>query len=124
MNQKLGFLCFRGIHNSLPLFCAKLGYSQIKIDHIADSLLKLHIEIGVHLVSVELSQLLTLFWSLSSHNHEPYHLERRKKNNIKKQSINALSILESSLNILTIVRQYNRRERDYLNAIWLTMHRW
>ena len=60
MNQKLGFLCFRGIHNSLPSFWAKLGYSRIKIDHIADSLLKLQIKIGVHLISVELSQLLTL----------------------------------------------------------------
>ena len=45
MNQKLKFLCFRGIHNSLPSIWAKLGDSQIKIDHkiyhfIADSLLK------------------------------------------------------------------------------------
>ena len=32
---------FRGIHNSLPSFWAELGYSQIKIDHIADSRLKL-----------------------------------------------------------------------------------
>ena len=46
MNQKLG---------------AKLGYSQIKIDHIADSLPKLQIKIGVHLISDELSQLHTLF---------------------------------------------------------------
>ena len=38
----------------------RLGYSWIKIDHIADSLLKLQIEIGVHLINVELSQLLTL----------------------------------------------------------------
>ena len=62
MNQKLGFLCFRGIHNSLSSFWAKLGYSQIKIDHFADSLLKLQIEIeiGVQHISVELSQLLTL----------------------------------------------------------------
>ena len=37
-----------------------LGYSRIKIDHVADSLLKLQIKIGVHLISVELSQLLTL----------------------------------------------------------------
>ena len=59
MNQKLKLLCFRGIHNSLPSFWAKLGYSQIKIDHFADSLLKLQIRIGVHL-SVELTQLLTL----------------------------------------------------------------
>ena len=41
-------------------FWAKLGYSRIKIDHIADSLLKLQIRIGVHLINVELSQLLTL----------------------------------------------------------------
>ena len=40
MNQKLKFLCFRGIHNSLSPFRAKSGYSRIKIDHIADSLLK------------------------------------------------------------------------------------
>ena len=33
---------------------AKLGYSRIKIDHIADSLLKLQIKI----INVELSQLL------------------------------------------------------------------
>ena len=37
-----------------------LGYSPIKIDHIADSVLKLPIKIGVHLISVELSQLPTL----------------------------------------------------------------
>ena len=37
MNQKLRFLCFRGIHIILPSFWAKLGYSLIKIDHIADS---------------------------------------------------------------------------------------
>ena len=60
MNQKLKFLCFRGIHNSLPSFWAKLGYSRIKIDYIADSLLKLQIKIGVHLINAELSQLLTL----------------------------------------------------------------
>ena len=60
MNQKLRFLCFRCIHNSLPSFWAKLGYSRIKIDHIADSLPKLQIEIGVHLINVKLSQLLTL----------------------------------------------------------------
>ena len=48
------------IHNSLPSFSAKLGYSRIKIDHIADSLLKIQIKIGVHLINVELSQLLTL----------------------------------------------------------------
>ena len=46
----------------LPLFWAKLGYPQIKIDHIADSFLKLQIKIGVHLINVELSQLLTLGW--------------------------------------------------------------
>ena len=40
MNQKLGFLCFLDINNSLLSFLAKLGYSRIKIDHIADSLLK------------------------------------------------------------------------------------
>ena len=38
--------CFWGIHNSLPSFWAKLDYSWIKIDHTADSLLKLQITIG------------------------------------------------------------------------------
>ena len=51
MNQKLGFLCFWGIRNSLASFWAKLGYSRIKIDNIADSLLKLQIKIGVHLIN-------------------------------------------------------------------------
>ena len=41
-------------------FWFNLGYSQIKIDHIADYLLKHNIKIGVHLINVELSQLLTL----------------------------------------------------------------
>ena len=58
MNLKLNFLCFRGIHNSLPSFCAKLGFSRRKIDHITDSLLKLQIKIGVHLINVVQSQLL------------------------------------------------------------------
>ena len=35
---KLKFLCFQGIHNSLPSFRATLGYSQIRID-----LLSLHV---------------------------------------------------------------------------------
>ena len=34
------------IHNSLPSFLAKLGYSRVKINHIADSLLQLQIKIG------------------------------------------------------------------------------
>ena len=38
-----------------PIILAKLGYSRIKIDHIADSLLKLQIKIGVHLMNVELT---------------------------------------------------------------------
>ena len=66
MNQKLKFLYFRGIHLSLPSVGAKLGYSWIKVDHIADSLLKLQIKIGVHLIKVELLQLFTLvrlFWT-------------------------------------------------------------
>ena len=46
-------------HNSLPSFWAKLGYSWIKIDHIADSVLKLQIKIGVHLKNFELLKLLT-----------------------------------------------------------------
>ena len=58
--KTVGFLCFRGIHNSLPSFWAKLGYFPIKIDHISDPLLKLQIKIGVHLINAELSQLLTL----------------------------------------------------------------
>ena len=65
MNQKLGFLCFRGIHNSFPSFWAMLGYSRIKIDHVADSLLKLQIKIGVHFLNVELLQLLTPGWTWS-----------------------------------------------------------
>ena len=40
MNQKLRFLYFIGIRNSFLSVWAKLGYSQIKDDHIADSLLK------------------------------------------------------------------------------------
>ena len=60
-SKEIWFLCFRGIHNSLPSFWAKFGYSRIKIDHIADSLLKLQTKIGVHLISVELLQLLTLY---------------------------------------------------------------
>ena len=48
-------------HNSLLSFWAKLGYSQIEIDHIADSLPKLQIKIGVYLMNAELSQLLTLY---------------------------------------------------------------
>ena len=54
------FFVSEALHNSLPSFWAKLGYSRIKIDHIADSLLKLQIKIGVHLINAELSQLLTL----------------------------------------------------------------
>ena len=38
-----------------------LRNSRIKIDHIADSLLKLQIKIGVHLINAELWQLLTLY---------------------------------------------------------------
>ena len=57
MNQKLKFLCFWDIHNSLPSFWASLAYSGIKIDHIVDSLLKLQIKIGVHLINIELLQL-------------------------------------------------------------------
>ena len=68
MNQKLKFLCFQDVRNSLPSFWAKLGYSWIKIDHITDSLLKLQIKIGVHLINVELSQLLTL----DENNQEKY----------------------------------------------------
>ena len=48
----------------LKYFKAKLGSSWIKIDHIADSLLKLQIKIGLHLINVELSQLLTLITTL------------------------------------------------------------
>ena len=59
MNLKLNFLCFQGIHNSLPSFCAKLGFSRMKIDHLADSFLKLQIKIGVHFINDEVLQLLT-----------------------------------------------------------------
>ena len=45
-----------------------LSYSQIKIDQIADFLLNLDIKIGVHLISVELSQLLTLVISCEKKN--------------------------------------------------------
>ena len=47
-------------HTQLYPIILSQGYSQIKIDHIVDSLLKLQIKIGVHLINVELSQLLTL----------------------------------------------------------------
>ena len=58
MNQKLGFLCFQGIHNSLPSFWAKLGYSQIKIDLLSLHVLySLQFKTGVHLLKVELTQL-------------------------------------------------------------------
>ena len=46
---------------SEPIFWANLDYSRIRIDHMADSLLKLQIKIGVDLINVELSQLLTLY---------------------------------------------------------------
>ena len=58
MNQKLWFLCFRGMHNSLPSFWANLGYSRIKID-IISILYLLQFKIGVHLLNVKLLQLLT-----------------------------------------------------------------
>jgi len=38
---------------------SQVRLSRIKIDHIADSLLKLQIKIGVRLINDELSQLLT-----------------------------------------------------------------
>ena len=46
-------------HNSLLSFWAKLGYSQIEIDHIRVSLLKIQIEIGEHFINDELSQIPT-----------------------------------------------------------------
>ena len=53
MNQKLGFLCFWGIHNSFPSFWAKLGYSRIKID-----LLSLHVLYSIQFkIGVQHSQL-------------------------------------------------------------------
>ena len=43
---------------------------QIKLDQIADSLVKLQIKIGVHFINVELSQLLTLGNSfILTHSH-------------------------------------------------------
>ena len=60
MNQKLKFLCFQGIQNSLPSFWAKLGYSQIKIDLLSLHVLySLQFRIGLRLLKVELTQLLT-----------------------------------------------------------------
>ena len=57
MNHKLNFFASQAYttlsHHFEPT-------SLIKIDHFADSLLKLQIEIGVHLTNVELTQLLTL----------------------------------------------------------------
>ena len=49
----------------------ELGYSWSKIDHIADSLLKHQIKIGVHLINVELSQLLTLGGATTLHTTRP-----------------------------------------------------
>ena len=49
---------------SLPSFWAKLGYSRIKIDHIADSLLKLKIKIGVHLINVNCHNSLLCFYQI------------------------------------------------------------
>ena len=54
------FKYFKYFEKLSPIILAKLGYSRIKIDHIADSLLKLQIKIRVHLINGELSQLLTL----------------------------------------------------------------
>ena len=51
MNQNLKFLCFWGTHNSLPSFWANFGYSRIKIDHFADSLLKLQVKFEMHFIS-------------------------------------------------------------------------
>ena len=47
------------LRNSLPSFWAKLVYSRIKIGLIIGSFLKLQTKIGVHLINVELSKLLT-----------------------------------------------------------------
>ena len=60
MNQKLWFLNFQGIHNSLPSFWAKLGYSRIKIDLLSLWFTQYshQFKIGVHLLNVELLQLL------------------------------------------------------------------
>ena len=51
-----------------PIILSQLDYSRIKIDHIADSLLKLQIKIGVHVINVELSQLLT------GHGSQRFHI--------------------------------------------------
>ena len=50
-----------------------IGCSRIKIDHIADSLVKLQIKIGVHLINVELSQLLTL--TINSRGVQKYYVD-------------------------------------------------
>ena len=84
-------LCFQGIQNSLPSFWAKLGYSRIKIDRIEDSLLKLQIKIGVHLINAKLLQLLTLFQPKSTsckftRFQQQSSLEKRANNSRAKNS--------------------------------------
>ena len=63
LNIEFSFDNFRK-HKLFQFFI--LGYSRIKIEHIADSLLKLQIKIGVHLINVELSELLTLDMTLKA----------------------------------------------------------
>ena len=58
LNKNLSFFASKAYTTLSHHF--ELSYSRIKIDHIADSLVKLQIKMGVHLISVELSQFLTL----------------------------------------------------------------
>ena len=63
----------------------------MKIDYIADSLLKLQTKIGVHLINVKLSQLLTLFQPKSTsckftRFQQQSSLEKRANNSRKKNS--------------------------------------
>ena len=89
MNQKLGFLPRHTQHS--PIILAKLGYSRIKINHITDSLLKLQIKIGVHLINAKLLQLLTLFQPKSTsckftRIQQQSSLEKRANNSRAKNS--------------------------------------
>ena len=59
LNEPKTWISLLPRHTQLSPIQAKLGYSWIKIDHIADSLLELQIKIGVHLINIQLLQLLT-----------------------------------------------------------------
>ena len=59
MNQKLWFLCFQGINNSLQSFWTKWGYSRKNWPSFS-VLYSLQFKTGVHLLKVELTQLPSL----------------------------------------------------------------